>query len=71
MKTYVPLELFYRVIGLPARGEALPTSAETRTRRPFTRAQFGELDRLISDMTAQEISRRTRALDVGALKPAS
>jgi methionyl-tRNA formyltransferase len=65
------LELFYRIIGMVARGEALPVSSEIWTRKPFTRAQFGELGRLTPDMTAQEIARRKRALDVGALKPAS
>ena len=65
------LELFYRIVGLLARGEALPVSRETWTRKPFTRAQFSELGRLTPGMTAQEIARRKRALDVDALKPAS
>jgi methionyl-tRNA formyltransferase len=65
------LELFLRIAGRIVRGEALPASRETWARKPFTRAQFGELGRMTSDMTAQEIARRRRALDVGALKPAS
>jgi methionyl-tRNA formyltransferase len=66
----VQLALFHRIVGLIARGETLPASAETWTRKPFTRAQFGELGRLTPGMTEQEIARRKRALDVGALKPA-
>jgi methionyl-tRNA formyltransferase len=65
------LELFYRIAGLIARGDALPSSGETWTRKPFTRAQFAELGRLTPDMTEQEVARRKRALDVGVLKPAS
>jgi methionyl-tRNA formyltransferase len=66
----VQLALFHRIVGLIARDETLPASAETWTRKPFTRAQFGELGRLTPDMTEQEIARRKRALDVSALKPA-
>lgn len=65
------LELFHRIAGLIAQGEMLPVSRETWTRKPFTRAQFGELGRLTADMSEQEQARRKRALDVGALKPAS
>lgn len=69
VKAYdVQLALFYRIAGLVARGEALPASREAWTRKPFTRAQFSELGRLTPDMTEQEIARRKRALDVGALK---
>jgi methionyl-tRNA formyltransferase len=65
------LDLFYRIVDMVARGEALPVSGETWTRKPFTRAQFGELGQVTPDMTEHEIARRRRALDVGALKPVS
>jgi methionyl-tRNA formyltransferase len=64
------LVLFYGVLGRIIRGEALPVSRETWARQPFTRKQFSELGRLTSAMTEEEIARRKRALDVGALKPA-
>ena len=57
-------------MGRIIRGEALPVSSETWTRQPFTRKQFSELGRLTAGMTEQEIAKRKRALDVGALKPA-
>ena len=64
------LVLFYGVLGRIIRGEALPVSSETWARQPFTRKQFSELGRLTAGMTEQEIEKRKRALDVGALKPA-
>ena len=63
------LVLFYGVMGRIIRGEALPVSSETWSRQPFTRKQFSELGRLTAGMTEQEIAKRKRALDVGALKP--
>jgi len=63
--------LFYAIVGRIVRGEALPASAETWTRTPFTRKEFGELGRLTPGMNEAEIARRKRATDVGALKPAS
>jgi methionyl-tRNA formyltransferase len=64
------LALFYRIVSRIARGEALPVAADAWTRRPFTRKQFSELGRMTPGMTDQEIARRRRALEVGALKPA-
>lgn len=63
--------LFYGVVERIIRGAELPVSGETWTRKPFTRQQFRELGRLTPDMTDQEVARRKRATDVGALKPAS
>ena len=65
------LDLYYSMVGRIIRGEDLPASREKWTRKPFTRKQFDELGRMTPDMTEQEIARRRRALDVGALKPAS
>jgi methionyl-tRNA formyltransferase len=62
--------LFYGVVTRIIRGEDLPVSRERWAREPFTRKQFGELGRLTPGMSEQEIARRKRALDVGALKPA-
>ena len=64
------LELFFGIARRLARREPLPVSAEKWSRVPFTRKQFGDLGRITPDMTEQEIARRRRALDVGALKPA-
>ena len=64
------LVLFYRMVGRIVRGEELPVSGETWTRKPFTRKQFGELGRVTPGMTEEEIARRKRATEVGALKPA-
>ena len=61
--------LFYGVVGRIIRGEDLPVSRETWARKPFTRKQFSELGRMSSSMTEQEIAKRKRALEVGALKP--
>jgi methionyl-tRNA formyltransferase len=61
--------LFYGVVGRIIRGEALPVSGETWARKPFTRKQFRDLGCLTPEMTDQEIARRKRATDVGALKP--
>ena len=65
------LVLFYGVMGRIIRGEDLPVSRATWTRRPFTRKQFSELGRFDPGMTEQEIAKRRRALDVSALEPAS
>jgi len=64
------LVLFYEVVARIVREEALPVSSEKWTRKPFTRRQFDELGRITADMTKDEIARRTKAMNVGALKPA-
>jgi methionyl-tRNA formyltransferase len=64
------LVLFYEVVARIVRGEELPVSSEKWTRKPFTRRQFDELGRITADMTQDEVARRTRATNVGALKPA-
>ena len=64
------LVLFYEVVARIVREEALPVSSEKWTRKPFTRRQFDELGRITADMTKDEIARRTKATNVGALKPA-
>lgn len=63
------LALFYDILGPMIRGEPLPVSSERWTREPFTRKQFEELERMTPDMTREEIARRKRATEVGALKP--
>lgn len=64
------LVLFYEVVARIIRGEELPVSTEKWTRKPFTRRQFEELGRITAEMTGDEIARRTRAVNVAALKPA-
>jgi len=64
------LVLFYEIVARVIRGEALPVSGENWTRKPFTRRQFDELGQITSDMTKDEIARRTKAVNVSALKPA-
>lgn len=61
------LALFYDIVGRMSRGESLPAASEKWTREPFTRKQFRELERMTPDMTREEIARRKRATDVGAL----
>lgn len=61
------LALFYDILGRMIRGEPLPVSSERWTREPFTRRQLRELERMTPDMNEQEIARRKRATDVGAL----
>ena len=64
------LVLFYEVVARIIREEDLPVSREKWMRKPFTRRQFDELGRITADMTQEEVARRTRATNVGALKPA-
>src|SRR5262249_3704768 len=61
---------FYEIAARIVRGEELPRAAETWTRKPFTREQFGELGRITPDMSQDEIARRTRATNVSALRSA-
>ena len=63
------LVLFYEVVARIIREEDLPVSREKWTRKPFTRRQFDELGRITADMSEDEVARRTRATNVGALKP--
>jgi len=62
------LALFYDVVGYLIRGESLPVASESWARKPFTRKEFGELQRLTPEMSAQEVARRRRATDVSALQ---
>ena len=64
------LVLFYEVVARIIRGEELPVSTEKWTRAPFTRRQFDGLGRITAEMTKDEIARRTRAVNVAALKTA-
>lgn len=64
------LVLFYEIVARIIRGEELPVSSEKWTRQPFTRRQFDELGRITADMTRDEAAKRTRATNVGALRPA-
>lgn len=61
------LALFYDVVAYLIRGESLPLSTEKWARAPFTRKQFGELQRVTPGMSEQEAARRKRATDVSAL----
>ena len=61
------LALFYDIVGRIIRGEPLRLSGERWTQEPFTRKQFSELGRVTPDMSEQEVARRKRATDVGAL----
>ena len=65
------LVLFYEITELIIQGKQLPRSKATWTRKPFTRKQFDELGRITNDMSEAEKARRTRAVNVDALKPSS
>jgi methionyl-tRNA formyltransferase len=64
------LVLFYEIAGSMSLRKELPRAAERWTRRPFTRMQFERLRQVTEGMSEDEIARRSRATDVGALKPA-
>jgi len=53
--------MFYEIMGLILRGEALPVSEEKWKRRPYTRKQLDELCEIRPEMTESEIERRIRA----------
>lgn len=55
------LQLFYEVIATIVAGQPLPVSAESWTRRPYTRRELDALCRITPDMPRGEIDRRIRA----------
>ncbi|MCC7117601.1 MAG: hypothetical protein IT310_03665 [Anaerolineales bacterium] len=63
------IALFLEIIGMLAKGEALPTSSETWTRPPFSRKQFNELFVIQPEMSAAEIQSRIRAISYKHWQP--
>lgn len=63
------IALFVEVVGGLAEGKNLPSSQETWTRPPFTRAQFEALFVITPDMPAAEIARRVRAISYRHWQP--
>lgn len=55
------LILFYEVASMVMRGETLPSSSESWTRRPYTRAELDALCRITPEMSRDEVLRRVRA----------
>lgn len=69
-RTYeVQFELFIEVMEALVAGRGLPSSAETWTRSPYTRAEFDQLGKISPDMDADEIARRIRATSFGPWQP--
>jgi len=48
------LALFYEIIGKILTGEELPESPEKWSRKPFTRKEFNELNKITSEMDSEE-----------------
>lgn len=63
------LVLFYKIIDIILKGEKLPLSKETWTRRPFTRKEFDKLGQISPDMSKEEVDKRIRATTFGIWKP--
>ena len=69
-RTYTyQLALFYDVLGGIFKGEPLPESSETWTRKPYSRKEFDELMTITPDMSKEELKRRIRATDFGDWQP--
>jgi len=56
------LALFYDIVTGIVQGKQLPASSEHWTRKPFTRKQLLELERISPDMPPAEIKKRVRAM---------
>lgn len=56
------LTLFYDIVSMIIKGETLPVSNETWTRKSFRLSELNELKRITPDMSAEEIRRRVRAV---------
>lgn len=54
-------QLFYEMMEILARGEALPVSDEKWTRKAYTRKELNELCEIKADMSEEEIEKRIRA----------
>jgi len=63
------LALYYEVMGAVLKNESLPESAETWTRRPFTRKEFNKLSIITPDLSDEEVRRRVRATSYGTFQP--
>ena len=59
------LHLFYKLISDLLRGESLPKSYESWTRKPYTRKQLNELCELKPGMNKEEIDLRIKATTYG------
>jgi methionyl-tRNA formyltransferase len=57
--------LFYELMSGLLKGQPLPLSTETWTRKPFTRKQLDDLCELKPDMSPEEKNRRIRATTYG------
>jgi methionyl-tRNA formyltransferase len=70
LRTYdFQLILFYEIINNILKGEPLPSSDETWTRKPFSRKEFNKLSVIDPAMPKEEIERRTRATSYGEFQP--
>ena len=56
------IQLFYEIVSLILKDEALPQSDEDWKRKPYKRKELNELCRITSDMSEEEIRRRVRAV---------
>lgn len=63
------LVLFYEIVGLILEGKELPVLEERWTRKPFSRKEFNKLGRITTDMSKEEIAKRTRATTFDIWKP--
>ena len=63
------IALFYEIIEIILRQEALPESKETWARKPYTRKEFNQLMTIDSSMTPIEVKKRVRATSYGAFQP--
>jgi methionyl-tRNA formyltransferase len=63
------LSLFYEIIGGIFKGESLPSTTESWTRKPFSRKEFNALSEINPAMPLEEIERRIRATSYGDFQP--
>ena len=56
------IQLFYEVVSLILVGDDLAQSDECWKRKPYKRKDLQELCRITTDMSAEEIRRRTKAV---------
>jgi methionyl-tRNA formyltransferase len=63
------LTLFYEIMGKIINGEKLPETSERWGRKPFTRKEFNELNKITWEMENEEIKRRIRATNYMDYKP--
>lgn len=63
------LVLFYDIIRYIVKGEELPISNKQWERKPFTRKDFNQLEKITVEMSKEEIAKRIRATSFGNWKP--